>query len=391
MKGSEDRSWLLARRLTRRRALRGALLGSAGLAGIAIIGCGGGEEEAPQLTAGPEGTPTESPAVTILTPEPGVAQQGWLQLEPSGELPSPRRDHSLVWDDTDEQVYLFGGRSADTPLNDLWALNVDDPAWSQVRPDGLLPAARFGHNAVFDPQGGRMLIFGGQAGDAFLNDLWAFTSQDNTWAEITPAGPAPAPRQGAGAALDTEGGRLYVTHGLTTDGYLDDTWALDLTAGVWEELSPPSGRPSKRCFVRAAWDPPSGRLLLFGGETEGQPFLDDLWAFDPATRAWQEPPPQGRWPPGRSQYGLVYVTERGWMLIFGGVTEGGNLRDLWFYVSDVEGWGYITTLGYDPGGRKGHDLALVPDRHSAILFGGVRGEREMQETWEIGLGRPEEE
>lgn len=389
MKEDEDWPRLLARRLTRRKVLRATLLGGAGLAGIAIVGCGG-KEETTEPTLGPEVTPTERPLAQLMTPEPGLGRIGWVQLTPSGESPSPRLYHSLVWDDAEGRVRLFGGSSAGTPLNDLWALNVDNPAWEQAQPGGPLPPARFGHNAVFDSREQRMLIFGGQAGEAFFNDLWAFASQGNAWTEITPAGPTPAPRQGAAAALDAEAGRLYVTHGLTAQGYLDDTWALDLASATWEDISPPTVRPAKRCFVHAVWDPASGRLLMFGGESSEKAFLGDLWAFDPASRAWEELPPDGRSPPPRSQCGVVFLADRGWMLVFGGASEKANFYDMWFYVPSDRGWGYVTPYGKNPGGRRGHDLAFVPNRLSVILFGGVRRDQEKQEVWELGLGRPQE-
>ena len=372
--------------------LRATLFGGAGLAGIAIVGCGGKEAtkvETIEPTRGSEGTPTAPPLVQLMTPEPGLARLGWIQLEPSGESPSPRVHHSLVWDDAQGRVSLFGGRSAGAPLDDLWALDLDGPAWEQVQPEGRLPPARSGHNAVFDAGEQQMVIFGGQGGEAFFNDLWAFTSQDNAWTEVTAAGPIPAARQGAGAALDTEAGRLYVTHGLAVQGYLDDTWALDLASATWVDLSPPTGRPPKRCFVRTVWDPPSGRLLLFGGESGETPFFGDLWAFDPVRRAWEELPPGDRSPPPRSQFGAVLVPDREWMLIFGGAGEGGNLRDAWFYVPSAKGWGSIAPYGSKPGARRSHDMAFVPQRLSVVVFGGVRAGQEVQEVWEFGLGRPE--
>jgi hypothetical protein len=85
VKEGEGWSQLLARRLTRRRVLRATLLGGAGLAGFAIAGCGGKEETTEETVAptpGPEVTPTEGPHVELTTPEPGLAQLGWLQLEP---------------------------------------------------------------------------------------------------------------------------------------------------------------------------------------------------------------------------------------------------------------------------------------------------------------------
>jgi N-acetylneuraminic acid mutarotase len=367
--------------------IRAAVLGGAGLAGVAVVGCAS-KGESPQVTSGPAPTSTQVPPVQLVTPEPGLARIGWVQLKPPGEIPSARVQHSLVWNEADGQVYLFGGRSAGTPLGDLWTFNVDDPAWTQVQTEGPSPGARFGHRAVFDPAGGRILVLGGQVAETFLDDLWAFTSRDNTWSRIAVVGTPPA-RQGAGVALDTDSGRLYVTHGVGNQGYLDDTWVLDLASATWEEISAPAGGPSKRGLLRAVWYPSGERLMIFGGESSEQPLLGDLWSFDPTSRSWEELPQGEPSPEPRKQYGALYASDRDWMLMYGGASEGTDLNDLWFYVLAQKGWGYASSYGTDPGGRSGHDLAFVPRRASTILFGGVKMGQEMQDVWEVGLGRPQ--
>jgi hypothetical protein len=264
---------------------------------------------------------------------------------------------------------------------------VDPPAWTRLQPQGLTPPPRFGHNAVFDPRDERVLVFAGQAGDAFLNDLWAFAPQDNVWTAISAAGTAPPPRQGAGAALDEDAGRLYVTHGLTAGGYVDDTWALDLASATWEEVTPSDRRPPPRSWTRAAWDPSGKRLFLFGGEAADQSPLGDLWAFDPEAGTWEEVPQGDRVPSPRSQHAAVFLPDREWLLVFGGVGTEDNL--IWFYVPSVKGWGTITPYVKEPGDRAGHDMVFVPPRFSIVLFGGTEGGQEVQELWELGVEAPE--
>jgi hypothetical protein len=60
---------------------------------------------------------------------------------------------------------------------------------------------------------------------------------------------------------------------------------------------------------------------------------------------------------------------------------------MWFYVPSAKGWGSISPYGKNPEDRRSHDLAFVPHRLSVILFGGMKGEQEVQEVWEMGLGR----
>jgi hypothetical protein len=275
---SEERPPLLSRRISRREALRGALLSAAGASAVAL-GCGddGDEPDPPPTTVAEPTTPT------LPSPSPGAAA-GWRQIEVAAG-PSARRDHSLTWDAQARRVYLFGGRSGGSPLADLWSLDPDAPTWQQLAPSGEGPAARFGHNAVFDAEG-RLLVFGGQgAGAEFFDDVWTYVPAENRW-EPLDAGAGPASRYGAGAALDANGA-LWITHGFTFMGRFDDTWSL--AGGAWQEASPPEGpRPIERCLLRAAFDDAGGRLIIFGGQTDSDPFLGDTWSFDVATRTWSE-------------------------------------------------------------------------------------------------------
>ena len=42
-----------------------------------------------------------------------------------------------------------------------------------------------------------------------------------------------------------------------------------------------------------AYDPTSGRLIMFGGSAGDGGRLDDTWAYDPAANAWTELKPSG--------------------------------------------------------------------------------------------------
>ena len=82
-------------------------------------------------------------------------------------------------------MIVFGGNSGCAVLNDTWLLtNADgsEPStWTQLAFVGQIPAARFGHTAVYDTVNNKMIVFGGfAAGDCVfsvssLNDVWVLS------------------------------------------------------------------------------------------------------------------------------------------------------------------------------------------------------------------------
>ena len=93
--------------------------------------------------------------------------------------------------------------------------------------EGSLPAARNLYaRARYD---GATIIFGGQAIDSsYLGDLWLLADGSADATPIVPVGDSPEPvgRAGAELIVDPERGRALLFGGRTSDGALDDVWAL---------------------------------------------------------------------------------------------------------------------------------------------------------------------
>lgn len=361
-------------RLSRRRLLRGALVGGSGLLAAYVVGCGDGDGDGSQGSASSSATAEETDVATPIPEATAADILRWGELDPSGERPSARHDHSLVTDG--RSLFLFGGRSGDKELGDLWSFDTEAGTWNELSSAGG-PPARFGHNAVFDQARGRMLVFGGQAGGAFFNDLWGFLPADGKWVNITELNPVlPAKRYGAAGALDPAG-RFLVTHGFTDAGRFNDTWSFALEGGAWTEISPIPPRPVERCLMRGVWDTVANRFLMFGGQTTDRPFLSDLWALD--ANGWTEITTEPR-PSPRKFYAIVHTGSLN--MLFGGNTEGGPKNDLWWLLPSGL-WAEIPVDGEAPSPRFGHDAVWLADSGRMIVFGGQDDSGELDDLWEL--------
>lgn len=364
--------------ISRRALLRSAVIGGSGLLAAYLVGCGDGGQPQPTATASP--TPTTTPpagATLTATPTPAPAALRWRRLSPSGTLPPPRRDHSLLSDG--RRLFLFGGRGQEV-LGDLWSYDIASGAWTEVSASPA-PAARFGHNAAFHAAQNRFLIFGGQAG-GFFNDVWAFDVASGAWSDISPSGATPTTRYGAASAFDPATARFLVSHGFTGEGSrFDDTWAFAAAEETWTKLPIQGELPIRRCLMRAAWDTGAQRLLMFGGQTTGTPFLGDLWALE--GNRWREITAEPV-PSPRNFYALAYDDEGGRAILFGGNTEEGPANDLWFFDSASESWSQQQPEGEGPSPRFGHDAVWLPASRSLLVFGGNDGQ-DLNDLWELSV------
>jgi hypothetical protein len=362
--------------VSRRHLLRSAVLGGSGLAVAAVLGCSD-EDQPPRVTPAVTERPTGTAAAETGTPAPSPSgTPRWSRLPDAGTLPTPRRDHSLATDGA--RLYLFGGRDSG-PLADFWVYDIAAGQWTEVVTPG--PPARFGHNGLFEDGSQRLFVFGGQA-SGFFNDVWAYDSTAGRWTEVGALPPAPATRYGAAAALDPAG-RLVVSHGFTDTGRFDDSWAFSLGEPAWADISPQAGgRPLARCLTRAVWDPAASRFLMFGGQSNPEPFLGDLWSF--TSGGWAEITAEPR-PAPRNLYSMVWDGERSRAIVFGGRTQSGQVSDVWQLDARTDTWAPLTTQGDPPSPRSSHDAVWLPERRAMLVFGGQDSDGDRNDLWELAF------
>ncbi|HKV24436.1 MAG TPA: kelch repeat-containing protein [Candidatus Acidoferrum sp.] len=298
----------------------------------------------------------------------GSATGGDIGGTYTGATPYPgSRWGAVTWTDKSGNVWLFGGFGYDANsnvgfLNDLWKFNgsvwtfVSGGATNTINQNGVYsgaaayPGGRQEAVAWTDASG-NLWLFGGEGEDAtgttngILNDLWMYNITANTWTFV------------AGSNTANQNG-VYGTQPLIgSPNTAQAAGTVGLTGGTTGTV-PGSRRGS------AAWTDANGTLWLYGGwgldskGTNGNGYLNDLWAFDTTTSTWtwvkgsntgdqngnygsltRPYAPYVLWTPGGRSGATYWIDGTNQLWIFGGqgydstsTSGNGFLNDLWRYV-----------------------------------------------------------
>jgi Kelch motif protein/galactose oxidase-like protein len=157
----------------------------------------------------------------------------WRQLSPLGDPMPPRLQAAAVYDPVRDRVIVIGGDSGvGALLNDAWALNLSgDSTWGELHPTGTPPSPRRAHTVIYDPVGDRVIVYGGyDENSQRRGDLWALTlSGVPSWQMLVSSTAPPSGRSGHVAVYDPDGRRMIMYGGLTGPGqYSSEVWALSL-------------------------------------------------------------------------------------------------------------------------------------------------------------------
>jgi hypothetical protein len=349
---------------------------------LVVAACGG---EGTTLTQAVTTASQASTSTTATSSSTASSPNTWTKLNPAGTLPSARSWSSMAYDPGTSRVIMFGGGTVGGPtlFNDTWAYDPAANTWTELDPQGTLPAGRSSHQMVYAAGGGRLIMFGGRdlAGSS-LNDTWAYDPAANTWTELDPQGTLPARRTLYQMVYDPSSGLIILFGGRSGGGvFLNDTWAYDPAANNWTELKPSGTLPPPRALCGMAYDPAAHRLIMFAGATftrdDDWHWFDDTWAYDPAANTWTDLSPEGESPSERDGPSMVYDPSSGLIILFGGMHN-----DTWAYDATANAWTDLSPAGTVPSVRDYQSMVYAPPTGRAIMFGGLSDtEGDLGDTW----------
>ena len=214
------------------------------------------------------------------------------------------------------------------------------------------------------------MLFGKSPADnKYLNDTWEWDGR--RWMQIKNDGPPP--RAEAVMAFDSRRGRVVLFGGHNNAGgkrnWLGDTW--EWNGRRWIQIK--VNGPSPRNGAAAIYDSQRGKVVLFGGNSQGV-VSGETWEWD--GRLWKEN--RVARTEGRFNCVMAYDSVRREVIRFGGNYQGQRLSDTWTYDGNV--WKQLNLVG--PIARNHSAMVYDERRHSVILFGGHDGQNVFGDTWE---------
>lgn len=342
--------------------------------------CGGGaEREATTPTPGVTSVAPETTTAAPETAEPTTPVTS--ETTAPGDVPRARA-YSVMADAPGEGVLLFGGQYGTPPgtaLRDLWSYSPGQ-GWDEIAAED----APFSDAIVYKSKAGLVVV----VADDFTpsgsdHATWTYDPAADEWRDLGTGGPL----QGAGnrAAYDPGSDRVIVFGGLDTLGGTSETWALDVSGGTWEQMRPATS-PGGRAFHVMAYDPGTDRVILFGGEADpaGNTHHGDTWAYDYDTDTWTELTPK-RSPSARGYMVMVYdpVGER--LILFGGASGQHAAEDVfgdtWAFDPRASTW---TNLRPDiaPSPRAWYSMAFDAETETIVMFsGGETRDTDLDDVW----------
>ncbi|MDQ4123199.1 MAG: hypothetical protein M3209_17315 [Acidobacteriota bacterium] len=137
--------------------------------------------------------------------------------------------------------------------------------------------------------------------------------------------------------------------------------------------------PEPRNQPALAFDSERGRLILFGGIDQSGKSLNDTWEYNGAK--WERKTPSTN-PSPRAAHAVAYDAKRGRVVLFGGQAGTTSLADTWEY--DGKNWTKLETVSQPPA-RVAHALVYDRKRGKIILFGGTdfAAKQTFNDTWEF--------
>ncbi|KAH0486136.1 MAG: hypothetical protein KVP17_001399 [Porospora cf. gigantea B] len=306
----------------------------------------------------------------------------WREIRKQGEIYTPRFDHSTIR--RGDQVYLFGGSTAnfytvDQFLNDLFVFDTITGLWTRISPQSTSPSPRAGQSMVMY-KNKRFHMFGGRSEEGLLNDLWIFDLRLNIWGLKRASGVPPTPRSHHRACLWNDAMLIY---GGAADDDEGCVWSLDLVSRTWSRKLAKGPRPPNRSGHEAIVV--EQHLYIFGGQhlsgSQTGEASNDLWRVDlsKSPLAWEKLACEGEEPTARHGMAGVRIGSR-WVL------QGGRERIEDDVVSQTDTavafnfnlskWQPLpeSLVPFCQASRWGHRLNLIRTKtgsHCILLTGGV--------------------
>ena len=312
----------------------------------------------------------------------GPPYLGDWEMIVTNPAPPKRYCHAFSCDWTNEKIVLQGGHYQEDghrKRDDSWVFDCNTNTWTEVQ--GNLPPVRSHAMSAYDNHTDKTFLFGGMSTE-FKDDTWEFDGLTNTWTEVTTNG-KPSGRSIHCLAYDSINRKIVLFGGNHDGDEQGDTWIFDPATNTWSDAN--ANGPSARTGPQMVFDWNLGKMILFGGLDADHHHMGDTWSYDVGTNQWTLLSTSG--PCNRDLHTMAYDERLGMATLFGGATKvqgvGVSLNDTWVFDSSTNTWHEVQYVGTSPSVRAGSRFAYDPSGNRTIFYAGASNNVFLEDTWEF--------
>ena len=200
-----------------------------------------------------------------------ISAETWSTIVPSGISPAALLASSGAFDTATSRYYLFGGQSYYTLLDEFFVLDTTFGAehW-EMWTGSIAPEPRRGHSVVFDDLNNDLYVFGGEGYYGLYDDMWLLdldtaTASAASWTSVSTGGTSPM-RLGMASAMDPDYGLIYAFGGQEYYALSDSTQCFDVATQTWSEATLTGDSLPAFTEASVSWNSRFHGFLLVGGQ-----------------------------------------------------------------------------------------------------------------------------
>ncbi|KAF8970571.1 hypothetical protein BDZ97DRAFT_1914469 [Flammula alnicola] len=260
----------------------------------------------------------------------------WTHPDTLGELPPPCRAHTSTL--CDRKLIIYGGGLGSTYYDAVYVLDTTTRRWTRPKiTAGPQPAARRAHSAVYYK--GKVWIFGGGTGLTALNDVWTLDvsggagtqARPMRWEEVETRGKKPGPRGYHTANLI--GNIMVVIGGSDGKESFTDVWCLNLDTLSWSLVK--QQQPLYKRLAHTATQVGS-YIFIMGGHNASE-YVSELLMYNLVSLQYEPRLVLGKPPSIRGYHATILADSR--LFVFGGFNGHAAFDDV--YILDLAAGAYL--------------------------------------------------
>jgi len=301
--------------------------------------------------------------------------------------PSARGYHQMAYDSESGLVILYGGQTGywlDPAFqnHETWSFNPKSKKWKQMAPN-TSPGGFGGGDMAYDSESDR-IILSVVSDNLSTLQTWAYDTNHDSWTQMEDG---PKNMVGQRIVYDSESDRIIMFGGFEFTKYLlvNETWVYDFNTDTWTNMEP-RYHPQARNYHDIAYDSKADKVVLWGGDLNGQANKNEVWTYDYNTNTWEELSSKyANAPELRDYMNLEYDEKADKFILYGGYSYGDN--ETWTYDLNTNTWQQMQPEN-NPGVISRYTMVYIDDTNETILFGGQDGALNFQyvgDTWSYKL------